>query len=870
MSLRLAQTFKNVIMRFVITCIFLLLAIKSYSQANYVTGNIIDNETRLPIQDLNVTVFNGLKKVFQTITDDKGHFVIPLSFFTPQNYIKITSVNYVGLKISYPSDNDNTLNTNINLGTLKISALKIELKEVKIKPKERYRDTTEINFSAEKFERSVMIDDLLSRRMGFYKDRDGKLYYKGKAVSNIMVNGGDFFGKNNLDIYKNLPALILNSMEIVETDIDSVTNTTLLRSEVKINLKLKDKYKKGKFGTANLGLGTSNRYMVAADVYTYNKNEQVSFSPSSNNTNVGDNASLNPTINFSANGNNSVNSSSKFTYRNLFYKNKIELNIFAKGKLDNLVTRAESELKDESINRLSKTATFSNAKTRALEALNFVVNYDIDSLNSLRVSQIINYSNTRKIDSLGYNIQTADSLTRSLINKTRDDNSKTLSNNLYYQKRFSSKKGRQINFNFSREKSLLRVNETNLVSNYANNTVQQYFVEQNRDANKTVTLASGAFIEPLGYTSYITFSTSYKVDKFNYHSNITNDTIPGNSSNTNLFTYRYFNQAIKAHKIFNKFVLDFTFLSIFNTQSVQDKYKRNFWYADINWGLDYQLKKGKRFSALYSRVTQYPDFDQLSGINNSFDLVSQTQGNIKLKPQINNKLALVYDLKKTDSINLSLTGNIELFTDKFGYNINTTLNQTPAGFIDNVGNSINADIGFSFTNNLTNGNNIDSRTVLTYQETPSTTNQIKEINRSIGVSQALSTNRSIIRNTLSVSPGISITYSKYYYKASVNNQFNLSYTDKFTWSAFKFELTAYPLLTYSYSIKSNFSFATNAEIKRKFLKKYAEVWLKGYDIFNSFSFNNNINGPYYVQTVKYSNLNRYFLLGISIKFNNMK
>ena len=62
----------------------------------------------------------------------------------------------------------------------------------------------------------------------------------------------------------------------------------------------------------------------------------------------------------------------------------------------------------------------------------------------------------------------------------------------------------------------------------------------------------------------------------------------------------------------------------------------------------------------------------------------------------------------------------------------------------------------------------------------------------------------------------------------------------------------------------------NGEIKKNFLKTYGTLWLKMYDIFNSFKYTNNIVGDSYVQTTRFSNVQRYLLLGISLKFNNMK
>jgi hypothetical protein len=85
-------------------------------------------------------------------------------------------------------------------------------------------------------------------------------------------------------------------------------------------------------------------------------------------------------------------------------------------------------------------------------------------------------------------------------------------------------------------------------------------------------------------------------------------------------------------------------------------------------------------------------------------------------------------------------------------------------------------------------------------------------------------------------------------------------------------ITAYPLFNFNYnsSLNKSVTWAMNGDIKMDIFKKNASLWLKAHDIFNSFKFYNNYAGPNYVQTVEYSNLNRYILLGISFKVNTMK
>lgn len=94
------------------------------------------------------------------------------------------------IKLSFsevPIDSNKTagLNKISFLGNFELTASTIHLKEVIIKKNRRYRDTSSIDLSKENFERSVMIDDLFSQK-GLSKDANGKIFYKGNPVSDIL------------------------------------------------------------------------------------------------------------------------------------------------------------------------------------------------------------------------------------------------------------------------------------------------------------------------------------------------------------------------------------------------------------------------------------------------------------------------------------------------------------------------------------------------------------------------------------------------------------------------------------------------------------------------------------------------------------
>ncbi|TDQ09484.1 outer membrane beta-barrel protein [Pedobacter metabolipauper] len=839
---------------------------QGYSQHNFAAGKIIDSTTNRPIKNVSIKVYDEKKIIGYFSGDSLGHFKIPVLLLNGSTHVDFQATDYKNLL--YTNKNKGTLSDQtIFIGLFKMKPDIVNLKEVVISQPKRYRDTINIKLHDQVFERSIMIDDLFSGKLGFYKDNNGKLYYNGKLVSDVLVNGADFFGKNNMEIYKNLPALVLNDVDIIETDIDSLTNVTLLRPTIKVNLKLKDKYKGGKFGTANLGAGSLSRYTAGADLYMYNKSQQLSLFANSNNVNLQDGSGQEPNISFSSNGNNTQNSSSSMMYRNLFYKNKIEFNAFLKGKINSTKFESISERRDEILGQLSNTFTSSNLKKASLEAANLYFNYAIDSLNRLKLSQVTEYNDNRQLDSLSYLLTVNNSTNNSGVNKLRNSDVLLSVKKIEYQKKFS-KKGRIANIVASLSNRTHNVNENNLVVEQFDLAASKYIFEGIRNLVERTTDLNSEFTEPIGNDGFIKFLLTYRKEKLNLEERLIKDGL-SNSDIFEHYSYNYLKQGVKIYKNLNNLALDATFIGITNIRQSQIE-KETFFNIDAVISVDYKLIKQRKLFGQYSRTTNYPNVNQLTSINNSFDIISQQLGNAELKPEVKNKLEFTYDLKRTDSLTLELTGNLERFSSKFGLNISSSPGITQSVFFDNMGNSNNAEVAFSMSSTSKGSKNFNYRIGLSYVEMPGFFNDNKEMNRSINTNQMLSTNRVIIRDVLSISPAIAVSASKYYYQKNSNNQYNITYLDRILLKLFNLQLTVAPLINYNYNLTNNFSFASNMELKRSFLKDYGHAWIKVYDIFNTYAPINNLNTSFYTQSVRFSNLNRYFLIGASIKFNNLK
>jgi len=149
------------------------------------------------------------------------------------------------------------------------------------------KDTIEFNASAFKTLPSALVEDLLKKLPGVDVDNDGNIMVKGKRVNRLLVDGKDFFGGDPKIATKNLPANIVDKVQVMNDKEELERNPDMPESEIGqvINIKLKKAIKEGWFGKAYAGAGTDKRHEAGAILNMFRDTTQVSILGYSNNIN---------------------------------------------------------------------------------------------------------------------------------------------------------------------------------------------------------------------------------------------------------------------------------------------------------------------------------------------------------------------------------------------------------------------------------------------------------------------------------------------------------------------------------------------------------------------------------------------------------
>ncbi|MFN3941563.1 MAG: carboxypeptidase-like regulatory domain-containing protein [Flavobacterium sp.] len=253
-----------------------------------IQGYAVSATDQKPLES--ATVYLQTKKdsslVDYTSTDKNGKFSLKIKANQPPTVLKIS---YVGFKTYRKELND--YSKNIVLGNLLMEEISSELDEVVVKadvaPIKFKKDTLEFNASSFKVAPDANVMQLLKQLPGVEIDENGKITVNGKEVNNVLVNGKPLFGSDGKIAIQNLPAEIINKVQITTTKTkeEELAKEDASGNEATINLTIDEDKNKGLIGRITAGYGTNERYEASGLVNSFKGDRRFSVLASSNNIN---------------------------------------------------------------------------------------------------------------------------------------------------------------------------------------------------------------------------------------------------------------------------------------------------------------------------------------------------------------------------------------------------------------------------------------------------------------------------------------------------------------------------------------------------------------------------------------------------------
>jgi hypothetical protein len=240
--------------------IFLFCSFSVFGQKNItLSGTLLDKADNEPIMSASVELLAAKDSTFVAgdISNNKGLF----SFKNLLSGSYVLKVSYIGyLTINQPIIISGK-QTSVNLGKLFMQTNDILLQETVIEGKRPEvvvkNDTIEYDAASFKTTENAVIEDLLKKLPGVEVDKDGKITVNGKEVKKFKFDGKDFFSDDPQIASKNLPADMVEKLQVFDqkSDMSRMTGFDDGEEETIINLTIRPGMKQGMTGNALLGAG---------------------------------------------------------------------------------------------------------------------------------------------------------------------------------------------------------------------------------------------------------------------------------------------------------------------------------------------------------------------------------------------------------------------------------------------------------------------------------------------------------------------------------------------------------------------------------------------------------------------------------------
>lgn len=887
-----------------------------------IKGTLRDTANR-PLEGATVMLLDG--KDTSLVSFSRSQSTGAFEFKNVANAPYFLKATYMGLQPFQQTLTSQSTDV-LDLGAIRMVPVPKDLKEVVIKgerdPVTIKQDTIEYNAGSFKVQPNAAVEDLLKRLPGVEVDRDGTVRAQGQQVQRVTVDGKEFFGRDPKMATKNLPADVVDKVQVFDRKSDQAQFTGIDdgQREKTINLSLKEEKKKGIFGNVTAGVGDASRYSLKGNLNRFSKTRQLSFLGMANNINQqgfsiddymnftgasqrmmsgggvrlqfnsDDDAAI--PLNFGGRNNGFVTSGGAGLNYNdqLSKKTELQSNYFY-NQLDQLIereTNRETFLPVGTFKTLQNTA---QKTTNATHRGNVTLDHKIDSLNSLKWTNNFNYS--QNSSNTGSNTRSTNGGGMLENEGTRQSNAqgdtRKLNSELLWRHKFA-KKGRTLSTNLilgleqsDRAGTLRAVNTFYGPVGQVNrvDTLRQTNTQANDRQSYGIT---ASYTEPLGKRKYL---------EFNYALNLTQ-----NDVNRQVFDVNGEGRAPRFNpQLSNQFRNDFTYqrggLNFrMNTQkanfstgvSVQRSalegdlilqnahISRTFVNVLPNVRYQYNFAASRNLNLTYDTDVREPSIQQLSPIVDNSDPLNIVTGNPNLRPEYNHRLNLnFFNFNQLKFSNFFAFANLTYTTNKIAnaqqVDANLVRTYRPVNVKDDY--TLNANISKGFRIKAI-GTRVNFTTNLVLNRGITPVNDVDNLTRRLESRNRLRLEYRY-KELLDLSTGAAITFNQTSYSLNPNlNQsfINQNYEAEGNWKLSK-TLSVNSTLDYSiYNFAgSDFNAKVplwNASVSKFFLKgNRGELKFSVVDMLNRNVGINRIAQGNFVQDERIRSLGRYFLLSFT-------
>ncbi len=668
-----------------------------------VTGVLQDSKTLQAVSFATVAVINAKDSSIAggAVSDENGNFKIapiPFGYYI----LKISFLGYrthkseiFSLNISQPEKKLGVIQLKPSLTSL--TTVTVEGKEVRA---QQNGDTIGYNAKVYKTNPDATAEDLVTKMPGITTD-NGTVKAHGEGIKQVLVDGKPFFGDDPTMALKNLPADVIEKIQVYDklSDQSQFTGFDDGQSSKTINIVTKAGKNNGQFGKIYAGYGTNDRYIAGGNVNLFNGDRRISILGLSNNINQ-QNFSTQDLLGATGGsaggqgrggmggraggggqggpggqgGNNSINNFLVGPQPGISTTQAIGLNYSDKWGQKIKVTGSYFFNLTDNKNTTTLTRSYITSRDSGLyyheadeartknynHRINFRFEYKIDSLNSLIITQKLNdQENKSTLTLIGNTIRKNENFYESQTNNVNNALSSgyTYSNNILLQHKFA-KRGRTLSWNVGTDVNNKNGNGTLYALNnyYVVNDSLLVNQHSNQRTNGYTLSSTIVYTEPIDSFSQLmfTYMPSYTSNFNNKETNNYNEATHGyNLLETALSNqYKSIYRSTRGGIGYNRNKKRFMFMSNINIQYATMTGNQNFpvaFAANKSFlnilpqaMFNYKFSKGTNLRIMYRTSTNIPTITQLQNVINNTNSLLLSTGNPDLKQDYEHTLILRY------------------------------------------------------------------------------------------------------------------------------------------------------------------------------------------------------------------------------------
>lgn len=667
-----------------------------------IRGQVIDEGTKDPLIGANVLIKTmGDTLVSNTVTNMEGKFEIAFPTRLSSFKLEITYMGYETLARNM------SRGVSLDLGIIPVREDAKLLGEVVIqiesKVGEMKGDTAVFNANAFKTRENAMAEDLIGKLPGVTVE-NGQIQSQGEQVQKILVDGREFFGSDPSIALRNLPADMIESVEVLDQRSDQSRLTGLDDGNYAktINIITKGNMRNSHFGRVYGGYGTDDRYSVGGNINFFKGAKRFSIIGLFNNVNQqnfssedmlgvssggmggggrrpgggggpgGPGGQGGPGGGWGGGGNNF------FVAQNngIVTTNSLGVNYSDKwGEKINFTGSYFYNDTDNAVRDITNRETILSEEQRQYYQENQISNvnnrnhrmrgrieYDINAKNAIIFTPSLNFQTNRRYSDLdGLNLNSVmDPLSSTRTITDNETNGYNISNGLTYRYLFD-KKGRSLStdiFTSFNQRDQL----TDLISanrDYVRSSLDTLIQETTALSNGFNYSANITYTEPLSERSVATAryrlgNNKSAADQKTYQLANEQGIMVLDTALSNEFDNRFFTQTaglgyMYSYKGFNANVnLDYQYAVLDNDIIFprEGNVYRDFRNILPTAVINYRTEKGVNFRFRYRTRTNEPSVDQLQNVINNNNPLNLTVGNPELGQSFNN--TFFFNMSKVD------------------------------------------------------------------------------------------------------------------------------------------------------------------------------------------------------------------------------